>query len=249
MDKIMENRKFMKCQFTDTKDDQSDQQKGLPQPPLQANHDKSGEIVKLPEIDASIINKNNLFEIFKDRRSRRKYSGESLTLGELSFLLWSSQGVKEVVGNKQFATLRTVPSGGARHPFETYIYASRVDGLKPGIYRYLAISHELVFIKEIQNPKETINSSVLGQKFAGEAAAVFYWTCVPYRGEWRYNTTAHKVMLLDAGHMCQNLYLGCEAIGCGTCAIAAYDQDFCDSLLEVDGDNEFTVYVAPVGRV
>ncbi len=67
--------------------------------------------------------------------------------------------------------------------------------------------------------------------------------------EWRYDITAHKVILLDAGHFCQNLYLGCKAIGAGTCAIAAYDQEKMDQLLKVDGEEEFAIYLAPVGKI
>jgi SagB-type dehydrogenase family enzyme len=89
---------------------------------------------------------------------------------------------------------------------------------------------------------------VLGQTFVGEAPVVFLWSCFPYRGEWRYHVAAHKIMLLDAGHLCQNLYLACEAMGCGTCAVAAYDQRLADRLVGVDGADEFVVYLAPVGR-
>lgn len=53
---------------------------------------------------------------------------------------------------------------------------------------------------------------------------------------------------MEAGHVCQNLYLACESIGAGTCAIASYNQRKMDSLVEVDGENEFTIYLAPVGR-
>ena len=67
--------------------------------------------------------------------------------------------------------------------------------------------------------------------------------------EWRYGLAAHKVIALDAGHVCQNLYLACEAIGAGTCAIAAYNQNAMDRLLDVDGREEFTVYLAPVGML
>jgi nitroreductase len=59
---------------------------------------------------------------------------------------------------------------------------------------------------------------------------------------------AHKPMLIDAGHVCQNLYLACGAIGCGTCAIAAYDQNGFDEFLNLDGENEFVIYLAPVGK-
>jgi SagB-type dehydrogenase family enzyme len=67
--------------------------------------------------------------------------------------------------------------------------------------------------------------------------------------EWRYNIAAHKVILLDAGHVCQNLYLACSAIGAGTCAIAAYNQSVMDQLLGVDGKDEFAIYLAPVGKI
>jgi SagB-type dehydrogenase family enzyme len=67
--------------------------------------------------------------------------------------------------------------------------------------------------------------------------------------EWRYSLAAHRVILIDAGHVCQNLYLACEAIGAGTCAVAAYDQEQLDNLLNVDGLDEFAVYLAPVGKI
>jgi SagB-type dehydrogenase family enzyme len=106
-----------------------------------------------------------------------------------------------------------------------------------------------MFLKDEDNSEEIITNTVLGQSFAAKSAAIFYWTCVPYRGEWRYSISSHKVLLLDAGHICQNLYLACEAIGCGTCAIAAYDQIKTDNFLGIDGKDEYSVYVAPVGRV
>jgi len=89
----------------------------------------------------------------------------------------------------------------------------------------------------------------LGQTFTGRAAVTFIWTAIPYRMEWRYEIAAHKVVAIDAGHVCQNLYLACEAIGAGTCAIAAYHQELMDRLLRVDGEDEFTIYLAPVGKV
>jgi len=78
---------------------------------------------------------------------------------------------------------------------------------------------------------------------------VFIWSVVPYRGEWRYTIGAHKPLLLDAGHVCQNLYLACESIECGTCAIAAYDQGKIDAILQLDGSDEFVTYLSPVGKV
>ena len=87
------------------------------------------------------------------------------------------------------------------------------------------------------------------QSFAGKSAVTFIWTTIPARMEWRYSRASYKVIALDAGHVCQNLYLACETIGAGTCAIAAYDQEIADSILGIDGVEEFTIYMAPVGKV
>ncbi|ERI93295.1 SagB-type dehydrogenase domain protein [Clostridiales bacterium oral taxon 876 str. F0540] len=250
LDRIKAQRQWLKSGFDDNEEDEikSDQELQLPQPPLQKTYDSNAEILALPKVTENVLKKPNILEILKDRKSNRVYSAESLTLEELSFLLWSTQGVKEIRGNN-YATLRPVPSAGARHPFETYIAVNRVEGLKKGIYRYLALTHELLFIKEDESLEENLSKLTLGQKFAGKSAVTFIWSVIPYRGEWRYSIVAHKPMLLDAGHVCQNLYLACEAIGCGTCAIAAYDQNNFDNYLNLDGDDEFVVYVAPVGKV
>jgi SagB-type dehydrogenase family enzyme len=67
--------------------------------------------------------------------------------------------------------------------------------------------------------------------------------------EWRYLEAAHRVIALDAGHACQNLYLAAQAVGCGTCAVAAFHQQAMDEFLGVDGEEEFALYLAPVGKV
>ena len=250
MDRVKAQREWLKSGFSDDEEDdiKSDQDLKLPQPPLQKPYDSSVKTIALPKATKNVLKKIDIMDILEDRKSNRVYSEGSVTLEELSFLLWATQGVKEVRGNN-YATIRPVPSAGARHPFETYIAVNRVDGLKKGIYRYLALTHELLFIKEDDYLEEALSGLTLGQKFAGRSAVTFIWSVIPYRGEWRYNVLAHKPMLLDAGHVCQNLYIACEAIGCGTCAIAAYDQSGFDEYLELDGEDEFVVYLSPVGKV
>lgn len=250
MNIINNNRNFMKSNFKEMEDVVSDQMKDLLQPPLEKEFDNSCEIIDLIPIEKIKIINDNLIQNIKNRKSHRQYNDEPLTLSELSFLLWASQGVKSVYerNNKSYATFRTVPSAGSRHPFETYLLINNVTGLKKGLYRYLAIKHKLMFTNELENQKEKIIDATLGQKFTGNASAIFIWSCIAYRGEWRYNIAAHKAMLLDAGHICQNLYLACEGIGAGTCAIAAYDQEKVDNIINVDGKDEFSVYLAPVGK-
>ncbi len=124
-----------------------------------------------------------------------------------------------------------------------------MDTLAEGVYRYLPLSHELVEVYLGQGLERTLIEACLGQAFVGEAAAVLILTVIPYRMEWRYGPAAHKVLALDAGHVVQNVYLLCEAIGAGTCAVAAYDQAKMDAFVRVDGQDEFVIYLAPVGKV
>lgn len=240
-------REFMKSTFGHMPG-ASAQSRGLPQPPLQLPYDPHAKLVKLPEPAPAAIKQPDIYTCMRNRRSRRTWTRQSLSIEELAILLWATQGVQNVLGDG-YATLRPVASGGARHPFESYLVINRVDGIDSGIYRYLPLSHELVAWPAPPDMKPRLMEAALGQRFVADAAVCFIWTCVPYRGEWRYQTAAHKVMLMDAGHLCQNLYLACEALRLGTCAVGAYDQEAMDAFLGIDGDNEFVVYLAPVGKV
>jgi SagB-type dehydrogenase family enzyme len=205
-------------------------------------------LVDLVRPDHTNLGNMPLAKAIRQRESRRKYTSEALKLEELSFLLWATQGVKSVDKN-QVWTIRTVPSGGARHPFETYLVVNRVEGLEPGVYRYLPIEHKLLLVNSNRPLPDKISEACWGQTFVGESAVVFVWAAIPYRTEWRYSVVGYKDIAVEAGHICQNLYLACEAIDTGACAILAYEQKGIDALIGVDGENEFTVYLAPVGKV
>ena len=246
---IIQHREFLKSEFAGfSKEGPSDQQEGLPYPPLEKPADEQAQRIDLPKPDRSVINQPDIFKCNAQRQSRRNFSDQPLTLAQLSFLLWATQGLKKQLGDG-YATLRTVPSAGARHPFETYLIIHRVQSLAAGIYRYLPITHQLLVLPSPADLAQQTVQAALGQRFTVDCAAVFVWACVPYRAEWRYQSRAHKAALLDAGHIAQNLYLACEALGCGTCAIAAYDQEAFDKLLHLDGQEEMTVYLAPVGKL
>lgn len=238
-------REFMKSAFKGEID--SDQERGLPQPPLEKPYAQGARVIELPKRDESLITQD-VFSCIFDRKSERDYTGEAISMDELSFLLWATQGVKEVKDDN-YATIRPAASAGARHPFETYLAVNNVAGLEQGIYRYLALEHKLLFLYQDNELTEKIVKATRNQEFTATAAITFIWACLPYRGEWRYADRSHKVMLIDAGHICHALYIACTALGLGNCAIGAYDQDLIDGLIEVDGKDEFTVYLSPVGKI
>ncbi len=243
------NRQFLKDSLRKRTDfSVTDQNRGVPAPPIQKPFDPGAPRIKLAGSEkwTKVIRNANLDTLVSSRKSRRNYAKEALRFEELSFLLWATQGVRKMAGPG--TAYRTVPSAGARHSLETYVAVLNVEGLNPGLYRFLPLSSELLFIRELPDAQLSLSDAAFGQKFVGSGAATFIWSCVPYRMEWRYGPTAYRVILLDAGHVCQNLYLACEALGAGTCAVAAYDQEAMDDLLGLDGQDEFVIYLAPVGR-
>ena len=223
-----------------------DQRRGLPQPPLELPYDQNRPAIDLPDPQTCPVDATDVREAIQVRRSVRQYAPTSLSPHELSYLLWCAQGVKEVMPGH--ATLRTVPSAGARHAFETYVLVNRVADIAPGLYRFAAIEHKLVQQPAGPDIAAQITAGCFGQRFVKHSAATFIWTAVPYRMNWRYGERGYRYLHLDVGHACQNLYLSAEAIGCGVCAIAAFDDDQMDRLLGIDGDSQFTIYVAAVGK-
>jgi SagB-type dehydrogenase family enzyme len=226
----------------------TDQNTGMPPPPIEkpwAEDQKRVDLV--PKDQLHSLPGVDLMTAIQNRKSRRHFQPEPLTQEELSFLLWATQGLRKKVDKG--TAFRTVPSAGCRHALETYLCILNVTGLDPGIYRYLPLEHQLVFERGDEALAEKVANAALGQLFLSNAPVTFIWTAVPYRMEWRYAIAAHKVIAIDAGHVCQNLYLACEAIGAGTCAVAAYHQELMDSLLGVDGTEEFVIYLAPVGKI
>ena len=218
----------------------SDQTKGVPMPPYEKEYPKDSVLIDLVPFNEINIGSRPVYEAIIGRRSRRHFTEKPLTLMELSYLLICTQGIIK----PQRPMFRTSPSGGARHGLETYLYVENVEGVEKALYRYLPIEHKLLWIGN--KPKEDLTEALAGQDFG--PAVTFIWSVIPYRIAWRYSHAAEKLALLDVGHVCQNLYIACEAAGMGTCAIGAYFQEKLDKFISVNGREEFAIYASPVGK-
>lgn len=249
-ERFSQGRFFLKSNWHLVTETQSDQQRGLP-PPLQENPPVQGEdVFPLPGPQNVFLKGTGgteggaaatLHSLLSNRKSRRSFSDRPVSLDTLSYLLWACEGVRENRGKFSF---RTVPSGGARHPLDLYIFAYNVESLGRGLYRYLPLEHALV-LERGGDESGALDEALMGQFW--QSPCIVMWAAVPYRSEWRYGRAADKLVALDAGHSCQNLYLACEALGLGTCAVGAYDQEKLDAFLGLDGQDMFAMYVAPVG--
>lgn len=225
---------------------QRPQKLGLPPPRLQKPAPPGAPLFDLIAPQELSLGRMPLLEAITNRRSHRDFSGAGLSLEEFSFLLWVTQGVQEVSYDGA-SSRRTVPSAGARHPFESYILVKKVAGLPSGLYRYLGLEHQICLLRTIES------TTALEQdgdwQIDAQDALMFFWTIIPARTEWRYSILSHKMIAMEAGHICQNLYLAATAIGAGVCAIGAFSQAKVDAFLGVDGSDEFAIYLARLGKI
>ena len=226
---------------------ESDQNLNKPQPPYEVPLSQARPMIDLPNPGEIDLGQYDLRKAIEERRSLRRYSNDPISLEELSYLLWLTQGVKKI-DEKRHVTWRTVPSAGCRHPFETYLSINRVEGLDPGLYRFMALEHKLAPIRLDEQFNEELAQACGGQRQVLTSAVTFIWAAVPYRTVWRYAERSYRYMYLDAGHVCQNLHLAAESINCGICAIGYFDDDAVDALVELVPPKMFVIYMASLGK-
>ncbi|MEM0044309.1 MAG: SagB/ThcOx family dehydrogenase [Sulfolobales archaeon] len=199
--------------------------------------------VKLPKpIESS---STDLFHVILARRSRRRYSKESISLEELSTILYYSVGIsgKAWWGGPK----RVYPSAGALQPVEAYVVASRVRDLDEGLYHYNPGEHSLELLREGDFSRE-LSSIALDQDFIRDAAASVVLTIVYRRTASRYGLRSYKYSHLDTGFAGQNLYLVVEALKLATVAVGAfYDERLC-RFLEIDCEEEMPALIFPIGK-
>lgn len=240
---IKQGREILRPNWSNLKANETSKGQGKDYPDIVKDYDTDSKIIKLKKEEISNLSSKTLHEVIESRRSLRKYKDIPINMDQLSYLFYETS---RLFKHTKSITFRAYPSGGATASLETYIYVNKVEGLEKGLYRYLPIAGDLLFLYNSDTLEAEVNEAINGQLRGG--AAVFFWTAIPYRTEFKYSFTAHKMIAMEAGHTCQNLALACEAIDFGAVAISAYDQELCDKVIKVDGDDEFVIYLSVIGK-
>jgi len=208
------------------------------------NYDSPIAVIGLSQPEFAGV--QNIWEALQKRRSRRVFrSTDPLTMSDLSTLLWATQGITEKYGETLF---RTAPSAGGLFPVETYLNVRLVEGLEEGIYHFRPGKFDMEFLKKGKFSR-LLAQAALGQEIVATAQVTFIWSAVLERSKWKYRQRAYRYIYLDAGHICQNLYLAGEAVGLGVCAIGAFFDDDINEIVGLDGTDETIIYMAAVGKV
>ena len=202
-------------------------------------HAKAQEKFDLPEFstDGDI----SLEKALKQRKSTRSFTSDPLTLEEAGQLLWAAQGI-----NRPDRGYRTAPSAGALYPLEVFLAAGKVEGLEPGLYRYLPKNHQLARVKT-GDPRRDLYNQALRQSSVLYAPAVVVIAGIYERTTGRYGQRGRQYVHMEVGHAGQNIHLQAEALGLGTVVIGAFDDSGVQQVLGLS-DNEIPMYLMPVGK-
>ena len=186
---------------------------------------------------------SSLQDALQGRRSNRRYQDSPLSIQDLAMLLWASQGITGRAGSYFF---RPAPSAGALYPIETYLAINNVDTVAAGLYHFQVAEFCLAKL-DSGFLGEEVAQAALGQSFLARAGVVFIWSAVLRRNFAKYGHRGLRYVLMDAGHICQNMLLAAEALNLGACPVAAFYDDELNRLLNLDGEEESVVYLASVG--
>jgi SagB-type dehydrogenase family enzyme len=170
----------------------------------------------------------SLEEAFNRSRTGRTYSGEPLTLDELSAVLWATAGKRY---DAVTAATRTYPSAHGRYPIAFYLVAGAVETVEPGIYRYDWRAHSLKLLKP-GDYRAQLADSYPYALFAAKAPATIVLSVV-YRDSDEEKEN-NLYVPLDAGHASQNLRLQAAALDLVAGIAGEFDASAVKALLGIE---------------
>jgi SagB-type dehydrogenase family enzyme len=204
-----------------------------------------------PRLDGS----TSVEQALKRRRSLRTYSADAVTLDQIAQILWAAQGVTWAVEQRPstwppewqwMGGYRTSPSAGALYPLETYLVAGAIEGLDPGLYRYVPQRHALERCAE-GDLRETLAEASLRQRSIATAPAVIVITAVYQRAAVKYKERAPRYAHIEVGGVAQSIYLQAEALDLGAVLMGAFRDADVQQVLGLPDDHE-PLAIIPVGR-
>ena len=205
--------------------------------------DLNAETVALP---APTLPVGPLADTIAGRTSCRRFLAEPIALAQLGDLLHAGYGVLGTIDLWGEFCERPVPSGGGLYPLELYVLTQRVDELVGGAYHYVPLTHTLEVVRPDPLPSLLTAEMFLGQPYLSAAAAVIVVTAVVERSLWKYEDRGYRYLLLEAGHVAQNVNLSATALGLGCLNLGGFFDEDVAALLRLD-DDEVPLYGVAFG--
>jgi len=180
-------------------------------------------------------------KLLKQRSSKREFAKKSLSFSEISNILYWPAGMK-----KDFT--RFYPSAGGRYPLEIYIVALNVESLEHGIYHFNVKKNSLEMILKGDFKDDVIHLSG-NQEWIKDCGIVVLISAIFGRTKIKYGERGYRYVLMEAGHIAQNLYLVSETLNLGCCTIGGFLDDEINKILDIDGKKETVIYLCGIGKI
>ena len=203
-------------------------------------------VVDLPHMFSPLP--HSLEQAITSRTSVRNFSPASLTLEKISTILHFAYGITREANDPSLPrSFRVVPSGGALYPLEIFFHTACVKGLQAGLYHYNPLAHHLSFLRN-EDGTERLLAALVQPELARGAAIIIFLTALFERSTFKYGNRGYRFILLEAGHVAQNVNLVATALGLGSVNIGGYFDREVDDFLEIDGVTHSTIYLIAIGE-
>lgn len=189
-----------------------------------------------------------LEEAIERRVTSRDFNAQlPLSLATLSRLLAFSCGYTTTTFlGPAIPFRRAAPSAGATYPIEVYPVLLRVADLPPGVYHYAMSDHTLELLRPGRFER-ALATWTLHQPYVADASVVFVLAGFPDRIGPRYGERGYRYMLLEAGHIAQNLYLLGAAYGLGIFSNGGFVDAAINRLVGLNEISEIALYTVVAG--
>jgi SagB-type dehydrogenase family enzyme len=222
----------------------------VPEPSPELPIPEGSEIIKLPNPKRIKMPDATVREVIENWKPAGFFARSSMTLKDLSFLLWCTQGYRKTLSeNIMSSELRNVPSSGSRYPIETYFVAGEIENLPTGLYRYLPHTHSIVALRLDSDLPLAMGTASMNFKVVTRASVTFLWVGIPYRSTWALGNRGYRSVLIEAGHTCQALIMAAGSIGYQVFPIDFFHDDMVNQLADLDPETQWAVYIGAVGKV
>jgi SagB-type dehydrogenase family enzyme len=211
----------------------------------QFKEDIDAEVI---ELDAPALPEAPLDHVLRARSSCRRFAAEPIDRAELGTLLHAAYGVLDTIDLAGEFCERPVPSGGGLYPLELYALVQHVRDLPGGVYHYVPLGHLLEVVRPDPLPSHLTSEMFLGQPYLVRAAAIIVITAVVQRSLWKYEDRGYRYILLEAGHVAQNLNLCAAALDLASLNLGGFFDEDVMTLLKADQDREIVLYGVAVGK-
>ncbi len=189
--------------------------------------------------------RQTFFDLIRRRRSGRDFTKAPIDTNSISTLLGYSCGNIGAVESGRHG--RAYPSAGGRFPLEVYPLVLKGGEIPAGLYHYNVKDHALdVLWKREFNDMDI--GSLFTYEWARNASAVIILTAVFWRNQNKYGERGYRYILLEGGHIGQNICLASEALGLKSCPLAGMREEALERLIDIDGITESVIYSIAIGR-